>query len=125
MGISDSDLKTWIRAARENGGSVSTRKSGNYSNDDSLLSLVLSTRRTRNIVKETTYGEQTLLSVETVAAKDCSQIIFINTALVCQCMPACFTVYFHDGKRKDTVSKLDVPFVSAMTDQKRSQDKTI
>ena len=30
LGISDSALKTWLRAARENEGSVPTRGSGNY-----------------------------------------------------------------------------------------------
>ena len=34
MGISDSALKTWLRAARENEGSVPTRGSGNYSSDE-------------------------------------------------------------------------------------------
>ena len=34
LGISDSALKTWLRAARENEGSVPTRRSGNYSSDE-------------------------------------------------------------------------------------------
>ena len=34
LGISDSALKTWRRAARENEGSVPTRGSGNYSSDE-------------------------------------------------------------------------------------------
>lgn len=34
LGISDSALKTWLRAARENEGSVPTRGSGNYSSDE-------------------------------------------------------------------------------------------
>ena len=33
LGISDSALKTWLRAARENEGSIPTRGSGNYSSD--------------------------------------------------------------------------------------------
>ena len=34
LGISDSALKTWMRAARENEGSVPTRGTGNYSSDE-------------------------------------------------------------------------------------------
>ena len=34
LGISDSALKTCLRAARENEGSVPTRGSGNYSSDE-------------------------------------------------------------------------------------------
>lgn len=34
LGISDSTLKTWLRAAREHEGSVPTQKSGNYSSDE-------------------------------------------------------------------------------------------
>ena len=34
LGISDSALKTWIRAPKENEGSVPTRGSGNYSSDE-------------------------------------------------------------------------------------------
>ena len=34
LGISDSALKTWLRAAREHEGNVPTRGSGNYSSDE-------------------------------------------------------------------------------------------
>src|SRR5699024_6533138 len=34
LGISDSALKTWIRAAKEQEGCVPTRGSGNYSSDE-------------------------------------------------------------------------------------------
>lgn len=34
LGISDSALKTWIRAAKEHEGNVPTRGSGNYSSDE-------------------------------------------------------------------------------------------
>ena len=34
LGISDSALKTWIRAAKEHEGCVPTRGSGNYSSDE-------------------------------------------------------------------------------------------
>ena len=34
LGISDSALKTWLRAAREHEGCVPTRGSGNYSSDE-------------------------------------------------------------------------------------------
>ncbi len=34
LGISDSALKTWMRAAKENEGAVPTRGSGNYASDE-------------------------------------------------------------------------------------------
>ena len=34
LGISDSALKTWLRAAKEHEGCVPTRGSGNYSSDE-------------------------------------------------------------------------------------------
>ena len=34
LGISDSALKTWIKAAKENEGNVPTRGSGNYASDE-------------------------------------------------------------------------------------------
>ena len=34
LGISDSALKTWLRAAGEHEGNVLTRESGNYSSDE-------------------------------------------------------------------------------------------
>lgn len=34
LGISDSAMKTWIRSAKENEGTVPTRGSGNYANDE-------------------------------------------------------------------------------------------
>ena len=34
LGISESALKNWMKAARENGGSVPTRGTGNYSSDE-------------------------------------------------------------------------------------------
>ena len=34
LGVSDSALKTWIKAAKENEGNVPTRGSGNYASDE-------------------------------------------------------------------------------------------
>lgn len=34
LGISDSALKSWVKASRENEGSVPTRGSGNYASDE-------------------------------------------------------------------------------------------
>lgn len=34
LGISDSALKSWVKASKENEGSVPTRGSGNYASDD-------------------------------------------------------------------------------------------
>lgn len=34
LGVSDSALKSWIKVAKESGGTVETRGSGNYSSDE-------------------------------------------------------------------------------------------
>ncbi|MGO5053912.1 transposase [Lachnospiraceae bacterium LCP25S3_G4] len=53
LGVSDSALKSWIRVAKESGGVVETRDSGNYSSDEAkeIVRLQRELRDTRDALE--------------------------------------------------------------------------
>ena len=75
LGISDSALKTWLRAARENEGSVPTRGSGNYSSDEAkeIARLQRELRDTKDAVE--------ILKKPSVSCKNDSSCLYCHSGV--------------------------------------------